>query len=214
MKTLEIVFIWPRESWSISLYTIDRRYTDNLDPQIKGVIFWDKIDNSVGYYVFDHLSGSSLPIEYDKGSCQWVFIALNTRSRKWIATDTVPQTFRLGRQSIRHSTVQAVEVDKKENLRASETVKEEKTSNVPSSMITDNIHHLAMSQTMAALTLARTATTGSQFMGFSRKGKGPVFPPYVPGSGGGLSQTHIFYLIFLYFIRIYLMKYSCLSPYH
>ena len=29
-----------------------------------------------------------------------------------------------------------------------------------------------------------------------------------------LSRTHIFYLIFLYFIRIYLMKYSCLSPYH
>ena len=29
-----------------------------------------------------------------------------------------------------------------------------------------------------------------------------------------LSWTHIFYLIFLYFIRIYLMKYSCLSPYH
>ena len=31
---------------------------------------------------------------------------------------------------------------------------------------------------------------------------------------GLMSQTHIFYLIFLYFIWIYLMKYSCLSPYH
>ena len=29
-----------------------------------------------------------------------------------------------------------------------------------------------------------------------------------------LSRTHIFYLIFLYFIWIYLIKYSCLSPYH
>ena len=37
---------------------------------------------------------------------------------------------------------------------------------------------------MTALTLARTATTGSQFMGFSRKGKGPAFPPYVLGGGG------------------------------
>ena len=45
-----------------------------------------------------------------------------------------------------------------------------------------------MSQTMAALTLAGTATTGSHFdTGFSRKGKGPALPPYVPGSGGGLS---------------------------
>ena len=99
----------------------------------------------------------------------------------------VPQAFRLGRQSIRHSTVQAVEVDKEESFEVEP--EEEKTSNVPSSMINDNIHHLAMSQTMAALTLARTATTGGQFMGFSRKGKGPVFPPYVPGSGGGPSGS-------------------------
>ena len=56
-------------------------------------------------------------------------------------------------------------------------------------MITDNIHHSAMSQTMSALTLAGTATTGSQFMGFSRKGKGPAFPPYVPGGGGGPSGS-------------------------
>ena len=44
-----------------------------------------------------------------------------------------------------------------------------------------------MSTTAAALTLAGTATAGthSQFTGFSRKGKGPAFPPYVPGGGGG-----------------------------
>ena len=29
-----------------------------------------------------------------------------------------------------------------------------------------------------------------------------------------MSRMHIFYLIFLYFIQIYSMKYSCLSPYH
>ena len=29
-----------------------------------------------------------------------------------------------------------------------------------------------------------------------------------------VSQTHIFSLIFLYFIWIYLVKYKCLSPYH
>ena len=53
-------------------------------------------------------------------------------------------------------------------------------------MITDNLHHSAMSQTMSALTLAGTATTRShdQFTGFSVKGKGPALPPYIPGGGG------------------------------
>ena len=42
------------------------------------------------------------------------------RTRNWIATDMVPQAFRLGRQSIRHSTVQAVEVDHEEVFEASD----------------------------------------------------------------------------------------------
>ena len=53
------------------------------------------------------------------------------------------------------------------NLWSNRTFKEEKISNIPSSMITDNINHSAMSQTMAALTLAGMAITGSQpFVGF------------------------------------------------
>ena len=103
--------------------------------------------------------------------------------------DMAPQSFRLGRQSIKHSTVQASEVDKEETFKVSEQLEEEKTSNVLSSMITDNIHPSAMSQTMAALTLAGTATTGSHFIGFSRKGKGPAFAPYIPGGGGGSSGS-------------------------
>ena len=98
----------------------------------------------------------------------------------------VPQAFRLGRQSIKHSTVQAVEVDPEETFKVTETVEEEKPSNVLSSTIADHIHCLAMSQTMSALTLAGTATTRSQdpFMGFSRKGKGPALLPYILGRGG------------------------------
>ena len=98
----------------------------------------------------------------------------------------VPQAFRLGRQSIRHSTVQAVELDREEVFKTSDQDKEEKPSNIPSSMTTGDIYSLAMSTTAAALTLAGTATTGvqSQFTGFSRKGKGPMSPPYVPGGGG------------------------------
>ena len=102
--------------------------------------------------------------------------------------DTVPQSFRLGRQSIKHSTVQAVEVDKEETFKLSEQVEEEKTSDIPSSTIPDNINCSAMSQTMAALTLAGTATT-SQFTGFDGKDKGRAIPPYVPGGGGGPSGS-------------------------
>ena len=54
--------------------------------------------------------------------------------------DTVPQSYRLGRESIRHSTVQAVEVDPEETFEVTETVEEEKTSNVLSSTITNSIH--------------------------------------------------------------------------
>ena len=57
-------------------------------------------------------------------------------------------------------------------------------------MATNNIHCLAMSQTLAAHTLARTATTGGQpFGSFSRKGKGPALPPCIPGGGGGPSGS-------------------------
>ena len=36
-------------------YKIDRRYSDDLDPHIKGATFWDEFDGSLGYYVFDPL---------------------------------------------------------------------------------------------------------------------------------------------------------------
>ena len=172
---------------NFKLYKVDRHITGDLHPHIKGAAFWDKVDGTERYYVFDHLSRTPLPVKYDEGSHQWVFIAIDTRTRNWIATDTAPQAFRLGRKSIRHSTVWAAEVDKEETFAVE--LKEEKPSNVLSSMITDNNNHLAMSQTMAVLTLAGMATTGSQFAGFSRKGKGPAFLPYVPGSGGGPSGS-------------------------
>ena len=82
-------------------------------------------------------------------------------------------------------TVQAAEVDKEEVFEASDQDQREEPSNILSSSTTGNIYSLAMS-TAAALTLAGTATTGThdQFTGFSRKGKGPLIPPYVPGGGG------------------------------
>ena len=104
------------------------------------------------------------------------------RTRNWIATQPIPSTFNLGRQSIKQLTVQAVNVDDSEGQ-----------SNRP----TDHQHH-SMATTMqtetstaaAALTLAGTqAPTSTPIIwGFggkpSMKGKGTG----PPGGGGGSSS--------------------------
>ena len=148
--------------------------------------------------MFDVLSQTYLPVEYKEDPHQWYFIRQDSRSRRWNAINPVPQSYNLGRQSIHTSHTTAAEVAPEDitfrtygepDQDSQCTVEQIKTSNILSSTITDNLHHSAMSQTMSALTLARMATTRSQdqFMGFSMKGKGPAFPPYIPGSGGGPS---------------------------
>ena len=154
-----------------------------------------------------------MPIEYDEDTRQWYFIRQDSRSRRWNAINPVPQSYNLGRQSIHLSHTTAAEVTPEDitfrtygepDQDSQCTVEQIKTSNILSSMITDNIYCSEMSQTMSALTLARTATTGShpQFTGFSMKGKGPALPPYVPGGGGGLSRSGLVFSspIFLSFL--------------
>ena len=101
--------------------------------------------------------------------------------RNWIATQPVPSTFNLGRQSIKQSTVQAVDIDDSEGQ-----------SNRP----TDHQHHSMATTTQtetstaaAVLTLAGTQAPTSMpiIWGFrgkpSLKGKGTG----PPGGGGGSS---------------------------
>ena len=57
------------------LYKIDRHFSDDLDPHIKGATFWEEYDGSVGYYIFDPLSRSPRAIKYDKDSCQCYIMA-------------------------------------------------------------------------------------------------------------------------------------------
>ena len=57
-------------------YKVNRCFSDDLDPQIKGAAFWDKYNGSVRYYIFDPLSRSPRAIKYDEDTCQWVFIIL------------------------------------------------------------------------------------------------------------------------------------------
>ena len=185
-------------------FQLKKKTSVDLPLHIKGAVAWHDFEHDSGYFVLDVLSGTYLPIEYEDAEHQWYFICQDSRSRKWNTINTVPQSYNLGRQSIRASHITAAEVapedirirtysepdqDNQRNVWQNSVDKEklfdtEKTSNIPSSTTTGNIHHLAMSQTTEALTLAGTATT-SQFTGFSRKGKERLIPPYIPGGGAG-----------------------------
>ena len=164
-------------------FPLEKRFNNDLPPHIKGAAVWHDFQDNSGYFVFDVLCGTHLPIEYNKDTHQWYFIHQDSRSRKWNAVNTVPQSYNLGRQSIHASHITAAEAQEDITFRtygepdqdSQRTVEQIKTSNILSSTITDNLHSSAMSQTMSALTLAGTATTRSHklFMGFSIKGKGP-----------------------------------------
>ena len=192
-------------------FPLKKRTSNDLPPHVKGAATWQDFEDDAGYFILDVLSGTYLPMEYKEDSCQWYFIRQDSRSRKWNAINTVPQSYNLGRQSIHTSHITAAADIAPEDIRigtysepdqdhqhsmwqqlVDKTVlfNTEKTSNIPSSTTTSNIDRLAMSQTTAALTLAGTATTGSHFdTGFSWKGKEPALPPYVPGGRGGPSGS-------------------------
>ena len=144
-------------------FIIEKREDDDLPQHIKGAARWSEVADEEGYFVFDTLSQSYLPVEYEANTRQWYFIRQDTRTRNWIATQPVPSTFNLGRQSIRQSTVQAADVDDTEGQ-----------SNRP----TDHQHHSMATTTQtetstaaAALTLAGTqAPTSTPIIwGFRRK---------------------------------------------
>ena len=171
------------QSRSIAGFTsfiIEKREDDDLPQHIKGAARWSEVTDEEGYFVFDTLSQSYLPVEYEANTRQWYFIRQDTRTRNWIATQPVPSTFDLGRQSIKQSAVQAADVDDSEGQ-----------SNRP----TDHQHHSMATTTQtstaaAALTLAGTqAPTSTPIIwGFrgkpSMKDKGTGPPSGGGGSGG------------------------------
>ena len=174
------------QSRSIAGFTsfiIEKREDDDLPQHIKGAAHWSEVADEEGYFVFNTLSQTYLPVEYEANTRQWYFICQDTRTRNWIATQPIPSTFNLGRQSIKQSTVQAADVDDSEGQ-----------SNHP----TDHQHHSMATTTQtetstaaAALTLAGTqAPTSTPIIwGFGgkpniNKGKGTRPPSGGGGSGG------------------------------
>ena len=77
-------------------------------PHVKGAAVWHDFQDDSGYFVYDVLSQTHLPIEYDEDTKQWYFIRQDSRSRKWNAVNPVPQSYNLGRQSCHETTAHGV----------------------------------------------------------------------------------------------------------
>jgi hypothetical protein len=151
---------------------IERRIKDNLPAHIRGAACWNETNNTEGYQVYDLLSQTYLEVEYDEDTRQWYFIQQESRSCHWIATQTVPSQFNLGRQSISPSTVATAAVDDTE------------TGHNQSSTAIEHNQSLSMAtQTMPTVTAAAALTLAN-----TKPGKVHLF--FRPGSGPpGVSRT-------------------------
>jgi hypothetical protein len=57
------------------------------------------------------LSQNYQAIEYEESTRQWYFIRQDTRTGNWIASQPVPSSYQLGRESIQQSMSEAINVD-------------------------------------------------------------------------------------------------------
>ncbi|KAI9433356.1 hypothetical protein H4582DRAFT_2061150 [Lactarius indigo] len=144
---------------------------DDLPQHIKGAALWEEIDNEEGYWVYDNLGNQYLA---------WYFIGQDTRTGHWVATNTVPTSYNLGRP-MKPQFITAIKAG---------------DSTVPgctqsSRTKTGDIYSLAaMSTTATALMLAGTKAPSTQVPSFfSKPGKGLGMPrggpPPSGGEGGG-----------------------------
>jgi hypothetical protein len=171
-------------------FALERRTDDNLPQHIKGVAVWKEIEDEEGYWVFDILSTSYLAVEYEEATRQWYFIRQDSRTNNWVAVDTVPSTYGLGR-SVNPVTTVAIDADDTEATKGQYQSSYFKPGNIQSSAMTSTVTTAA-----AALTLANTGAPSRLAQNFfSRRapppsgggGGGPFggAPPAVPPGGGG-----------------------------
>ena len=152
-------------------FVIDRRTEDDLPTHIRGAARWNEVNHDEGYFVFDPLSQEYRAVEYEQENRQWYFIHQDTRTRNWVATQPVPSDLRLGRESIRHSTTQGVEVDDSQARHTQSPLEAHQHNRMATTT-----QQASTSTVAAALTLAGTQAPTSQpiFRGFGSK----------PGSSG------------------------------
>jgi hypothetical protein len=170
------------------LFTLKRRSDDDLPPHIKGEAIWKEIKDEEGYWVFDILSTAYLAVEYEEATKQWYLIQQDSRTNNWIAVDTVPSTYGLGRPVYPVTTV-AVDADDTEATSGQYQSSYFKPGNTQSLAMTSTVTTAA-----AALTLANTSAPSRLAQNFfsRRPGSGPpggsgggAPPPIPPGGGGG-----------------------------
>jgi hypothetical protein len=89
-------------------FALERRTDNDLPQHIKGVAVWKEIEDEEGYWVFNILSTSYLAVEYEEATRQWYFIRQDSRTNNWVAVDTVPSTYGLGRSVNPVTTVAVV----------------------------------------------------------------------------------------------------------
>jgi hypothetical protein len=116
-------------------FTLERRSDDDLPPHIKGVAVWKEIKDKEGYWVFDILSTAYLAVEYEEATRQWYFIQQDSRTNNWVAVDTVPSTYGLGRP-VHPITTVAVDTDDTEATSGQYQSSYFKPGNIQSSAMT------------------------------------------------------------------------------
>jgi hypothetical protein len=131
-------------------FALERRTDNDLPQHIKGVAVWKEIEDEEGYWVFNILSTSYLAVEYEEATRQWYFIQQDSRTNNWVAVDTVPSTYGLGR-SVNPVTTVAIDADDTEATKGQYQGSYFKTGNIQSSAMTSTVTTAA-----AALTLANT----------------------------------------------------------
>src|SRR6266702_1256897 len=162
-------------------FTIERRTDDELPQHVKGAATWREIDDEEGYWVFDPLGQNYLAIEYEESTQQWYFIGQDSRSGHWVATQPVPASYQLGRQSIQPiGKVSAIDVDDSE-------AKGHTQSSFSKTGITQSLAQtMSMTQTSmaAALTLAGTRNPTQSQSFFTKPSTGKSGPGGKPPGGG------------------------------
>ncbi len=169
-------------------FTIERRIEDELPQHVKGAAIWHEINDKEGYWIFDPLGQNYLAIEYKESTQQWYFIGQDSRTGHWVATQPVPSSYQLGRQSIRpQGKVTGIDVDD------SEAKGHTQSSFTKTGITQSSAQIMSMTQTLtaAALTLAgmRNLTQSQSFftkpsMGKSGPGGKPPGGTGPPGGGG------------------------------
>ena len=221
---------------------LNRRGERNVPKKFRKVATYTPEGDEQGYFVYHN--SSFIPVEFDFTHCFWYIVKYDDQKSCWVSHKLPSSAYGLDipdsevtnqsqwgpidngkdssdreeggedAQSIGHPDSIDIKIPTKEEEKSERQLEKlaeqfptlSRTRSHPSSSRLPPITSIMATQTTTEPVQILDTEEGTSS---ALRGGGP--PDDEPNP---LSRTHIFYLIFLYFIRIYLMKYSCLSPYH